>query len=337
MQMSKTGPIDESAVWPRRMTFAAALDEAMAQEMREDSGVFCMGTALSVQHLDEFGPRRVRRMPISEPLFTGMAVGAAAVGLRPVVIWRNVTFGFVAFDQVANQAAKLRYMTGGQCSVPMVIRCYGGAGIRLAAQHSQSPYALFAHLPGLKVVAPSNAADAYGLMRAAIRDDNPVMSFESTILDSIEDEIPGPDHVVKLGAAAVAVPGSDVTVVGVGSAMRSVHDAGREALARGISIEIIDLRSIVPLDLETILESVRRTGRLIVVDEAPPMCSVASEICASVAEDEVTSRALRFPVRRVCGGSAPVPYAPVLEDELTPSAGDVLGAVDEMMNAEVVR
>jgi pyruvate dehydrogenase E1 component beta subunit len=317
------------------MTFAAALDEAMANEMRVDPRVFCLGTAPAPHHLEEFGPARVRRMPVSEPLFTGMAVGAAAMGLRPVVLWRNVTFGFVAFDQVANQAAKLRYMTGGQCTVPMVIRCYGGAGMRLAAQHSQSPYAIFAHLSGLKVVAPSNPADAYGLMRAAIRDDSPVVSFEATSLDATEGEVPTEDHFVPLGKAAVVAPGSDVTVVGIGSVMRVVHAAGQQAEARGISVELIDLRSIVPLDLETIHRSVRQTGRLVVVDESPETCSVASEICASVAEEDTTYGALRSPVKRICGGSAPVPYAPILEDELTPSVDRVFAAVCSTMEMEV--
>ena len=311
----------------KRMKFVAAADAATAVEMRRDERVFVIGTNLPAPLREEFGSERIRQMPISEALITGMAVGAAADGMRPVVLWRNVTFSFVAFDQVANQAAKLRYMSGGQRSFPIVFRCYGGGGLRMAAQHSQSPYSIFAHLAGLKVIVPATPADAYGLMRSAILDDNPVVSFEASILDDTEGDIPSDDHVVPIGAARVIREGDDVSVVTIGAVLNKALTAAAEVAAEGISAEVIDLRSVAPMDVKTIRESVRRTGRLVVVDEAPATCSVSSEVAAVVAEDAKALAGLRSPVHRVTGAHVPVPYAPQLEDEVLPSASRIAVAI----------
>jgi acetoin:2,6-dichlorophenolindophenol oxidoreductase subunit beta len=317
------------------LTYAAALDAAMADEMRDDPSVFCMGNALLPKALlDEFGPERVRRAPISEPAMTGMSIGAAGSGLRPVVLWRNVTFSFVALDQVINQAAKIHYMFGGQKPFPIVFRAYCGGGFQLAAQHSQSPYAIFAHVPGLKVILPSSPSDAYGLLRTAIRDDNPVVCLEASRLDPITEEFSrGTESIVPFGEARTRRQGSDVTIVALAYMVELALAAAAQLEQEGISVEVIDPRSIVPLDRDAILASVERTGRLVVVDEAPMMCSVASEIAATVAADRAALRALRSPIERVNAAAVPVPYSPALEAKVLPSEDDVVSAVHKVMEA----
>jgi pyruvate/2-oxoglutarate/acetoin dehydrogenase E1 component len=317
------------------LTYAAALDAALADEMRDDPSVFCMGnTLLPKALLDEFGSERVRRAPISEPAITGMAIGAAGSGMRPVVMWRNVTFSFVALDQVINQAAKIHYMFGGQRPFPIVFRAYCGGGYQLAAQHSQSPYAIFAHVPGLKVILPSSPSDAYGMLRTAIRDDNPVVCLEASRLDPVMEEFPrGPESMVRFGEARTRREGSDVTIVALAFMVELALAAAARLEREGISAEVIDPRSIVPLDRHAILASVERTGRLVVVDEAPMMCSVASEIAATVAADRMALRALRSPVERVCAAAVPVPYSPALEANVLPSEEDVVSAVHKVMQA----
>jgi pyruvate/2-oxoglutarate/acetoin dehydrogenase E1 component len=304
------------------LAYAAAVDAALAAEMRVDPSVFTMGTALSGSLLEEFGAERVRLTPISEPAMTGMAVGAAGAGRRPVVNWRNITFAMNSLDQVVNQAAKIHYMFGGQRAFPIVFRAVCGGGQRLAAQHSQSPYSWFAHVPGLKVIVPSSAADAYGLMRAAIRDDNPVICMEPGRLLATEGEV-DPALVLELGEAAVRRAGTDVTLVAIGFMVGQAEVAATELEGEGISTELIDVRSVAPLDLETIKASVLRTGRLVVADEAPMTCSVASEIAAAVAADPECFAALQAPPVRVCGLAAPVPFSAPLEDYVLPASGDV--------------
>lgn len=307
------------------MTYAAALEGAIAAEMRADQSVFHMGTLQPADLLEEFGSSRVRRTPISESAMTGMAIGAAGSGWRPIVNWRCTTFTFVAFDQIVNQAAKIRYMLGGQQDFPLTFRAFYIGRMRSAAQHSQTAYAMFAHVPGLKLVAPSTPADAMGLLRSSIRDNNTVVCFEATILDSLEGEVPD-DHLVPLGKADVKRSGSDVTVVSIGSMLWPALDAAEELEELGISAEVIDPRTLVPLDTDTIKESVIKTGRLVVVDESPPTCSFASEIAALIAEDPETFRALLGPTRRVTAASVPVPYSPPLEDEVLPGSDDVVTA-----------
>src|SRR5215216_3490574 len=277
------------------MSFAAALETAMAEEMRRDSRVYTMSTAPSPALLQELGSSRVRRMPISEATMTGIAVGSAGCGFRPVVHWRSVTFAFMAFDQVVNQACKIRYMFGGQRDFPIVFRASYLNGSRSAAQHSQTGYALYAHLAGLKVVLPSGAADARGLLKSAIRDNNPVVCFEPGRIDPITEEVPDGEGLVPIGVASVKRPGTDVTVVALGFMVYPALAAADEVSAEGVSVEVIDPRTLVPLDIECIRQSVQKTGRLIVVDESAPTCSMASEVVASVVEDWATHQALRAP------------------------------------------
>lgn len=312
------------------LTYAAAIDAAVAAEMRADDSVFTMGTSMPAAAVEEFGAARVRVTPISEPAMTGIAVGAAGAGKRPVVNWRNITFAMNSFDQLINQAAKIRYMFGGQRAFPIVFRAVCGGGLRLAAQHSQSPYSLLAHIPGLKVVVPSCASDAYGLMRAAIRDDNPVVFFEPGRLLATEEEV-DPDLALELGEAVVRQEGTDVTLAAIGYMVGPARAAAEEAAADGASVELIDMRSVSPLDLETVRASVRRTGRLVVADEAPATCSVASELAASVAVDPECFAALKVPPVRVCARPAPIPFSAPLEDHVLPDATDVLAGLRQAL------
>ena len=315
----------------REITFTQALDEAVAEEMRRDERVITLGTDFTGNPIKEFGPARVRFTPISEAVLTGMGLGAAACGVRPIVNWRMVTFSFVAMDQIVNQASKIRYMFGGQADFPVTYRCSTGGGIGLAAQHSQSPYSMWMHLAGLKIILPSTPADAKGLLKSAIRDNNPVVSFECSRLAATTGPVPDGDHLVPLGVAEVKRAGTDVTVVGlayyVSEALAVAEELGRE----GISIEVVDPRTLVPLDIETVRASVRKTGRVVIVDEAPATCSAASEIAALIAEDPDTFRALQAPVRRVCAVPVPVPYSPVLEQAALPTREDIKAAVYEVL------
>lgn len=308
------------------LTYGAAIEKAIAAEMRIDAKVFHVGTLSPQGLLDEFGDQRVLRTPISESAMTGLGIGAAASGWRPVINWRATTFTFVAFDQIVNQAAKIRYMYGGQASFPIVFRTFYIGGMRNAAQHSQSAYAMFAHVPGLKILTPSNAADAYGLMRAAIQDDNPVVYFEAFSLDSTSTEV-DENSILPIGVASVVRTGSDVSVVAIGAIVGAALEAAEISEAEGISVEVIDPRSLVPLDVATIRESVGKTGRLVVADESPPTCSMAAEIATIAVEDAPTFRALRSPPRRVCTAPVPVPYSPPLEDAVMPSVEDILDAI----------
>ena len=315
-----------------RMSYGAALESAMADEMRRDPRVYTMSTSPSAALLAEHGPLRVKRMPISEATMTGIAVGSAGCGFRPVVHWRSVTFAFMAFDQVVNQACKIRYMFGGQRDFPIVFRAGYANGTRSAAQHSQTGYALYAHLAGLKVVLPSGAADAKGLLKSAIRDNNPVVCFEPGRSDPIEEDVADDDTLVPIGVAAIKRPGTDATIVALGFMVHEALAAAEELAAEGVSVEVLDPRTIVPLDVDAIRQSVQKTGRLIVVDESAPTCSVASEVAATAAEDWETCRSLRAPVRRVCMPAVPVPFSPPLEDFVLPDKARIVGAVREVLS-----
>ncbi len=315
------------------LSFAGALDTAMAEEMRRDEKVYTMSTAPSPALLQELGPTRVRRMPISEATMTGIAVGSAGCGFRPVVHWRSVTFAFMAFDQVVNQACKIRYMFGGQRDFPIVFRASYLNGSRSAAQHSQTGYALYAHLAGLKVVLPSGAADARGLLKSAIRDNNPVVCFEASRMDPVEEQVPDGDYLVPLGQAAVKRAGSDLTIVGLGYMVQAALEAAEDLAALGVSAEVVDPRTLVPLDVGTIRASVQKTGRLLVVDESPPTCSMAAEIAATVVEDRDTLRSLQEPVRRLCAAAVPVPYSPPLEDFVLPNRERIVAAARALLGA----
>lgn len=315
----------------REITFQRALEEAVAEEMRRDPRVITMATDFTGDPAAEFGPARVRFTPISEAVLTGMGLGAAGSGFRPIVHWRMVTFSFVAMDQVVNQASKIRYMFGGQADFPVTYRCSTGGGMGLAAQHSQSPYSMWMHLAGLKIVLPSTPADAKGLLKSAIRDNNPVVSFECSRLAGVTGPVPDGDHLVPLGVAEVKRAGTDVTIVGLAYYVGEALAVAGALAGEGISVEVVDPRTLVPMDVDTLRASVRKTGRLVIVDEAPATCSAASEIAALIAEDPDTFRVLKAPIRRVCAVPVPVPYSPPLEQAALPSRDDIKAAVYDVL------
>jgi pyruvate dehydrogenase E1 component beta subunit len=315
----------------REITFQKALDEAVAEEMRRDPRVITMGTDFTGDPIAEFGPARVRFTPISEAVLTGMGLGAAGCGVRPIVNWRMVTFSFVAMDQVVNQASKIRYMFGGQADFPVTYRCTTGGGIGLAAQHSQSPYSMWMHVAGLKIVLPSTPADAKGLLKSAIRDNNPVVSFECSRLAAATGPVPDGDHLVPIGVADVKRAGTDATIVALAYYVPESLAVAAELAREGLAIEVVDPRTLVPLDVDTLRASVQKTGRLVIVDEAPATCSAASEIAALIAEDRDTFRALKAPVRRVCAAPVPVPYSPPLERAALPTRDDIRAAVYDVL------
>ncbi len=315
----------------REISFQKALEEAVAEEMRRDPRVILLATDFTGDPIKEFGPARVRFTPISEAVLTGMGLGAAGSGFRPIVNWRMVTFSFVAMDQIVNQASKIRYMFGGQADFPVTYRCTTGGGIGLAAQHSQSPYSMWMHLAGLKIILPSTPADAKGLLKSAIRDNNPVVSFECSRLATATGPVPDGDHLVPLGVAEVNRAGTDVTIVGLAYYVSEALAVADELAREGISIEVVDPRTLVPLDVETLRASVRKTGRVVIVDEAPATCSAASEIAALLAEDPETFRCLKASVRRVCAVPVPVPYSPTLERAALPNREDIRAAVYDVL------
>jgi pyruvate dehydrogenase E1 component beta subunit len=335
----------------RTVTFQQAISEALQQEMRRDPTVVVFGEdvvggAGSPGEMDAWGgvmgvtkgiydefPDRILDTPISESAFIGAAVGAAASGLRPVAELMFVDFMGVCFDQIFNQAAKLRYMFGGKAKVPLVIRTMYGAGIRAAAQHSECLYPIFTHIPGLKVVIPSNPYDAKGLLVRAIRDDDPVIFFENKVMYTLEGDVPEELYTIPFGEANVVREGGDVTVVALGRMVSTTAQAAEELAAEGIECEIVDPRTTSPLDEETIYESVERTGRLVVVDEANPRCGIAADVCALVAQNRFAD--LKSAPRAVTAPHTPVPFSPVLEDAYVPSAEQIAGAVRETMGAGV--
>jgi pyruvate dehydrogenase E1 component beta subunit len=314
------------------MTFTDAVDAAMREEMRRDKKVFAMGTLPIGSPLqEEFGAERVRVTPISESSSVGMAVGAAGAGFRPIVLLSNVAFSFVAADQICNQAARIRFMFGAQAEFPLVLRAGYWNGSRAAAQHSQTGYALYSHIGGIKIVAPSSPAQAKGLLKTAIRDNNPVFFFEAFRLAGAEEGVGDEDDLIPFGVARTVREGTDVTIVAI-AYMVTVARAAADALAeRGISAEIIDPRTLVPLDLEAIHSSVKKTGRLVVVDESFPTCSFASEVIAGVVEDPEVMAALQGAPQRVCTAPIPTPFAATLEDFMLPDANDVVRAVERVL------
>lgn len=333
----------------RKLRFVEALNEAMRTALASDPDVILLGEDVaggagrSADGIEEawggimgaskglykeFGPSRVRDTPISEMGFVGAAVGAAATGLRPIVELMFIDFIGVALDPLLNQAAKLRYMFGGKARVPLTVRTLTGAGARAAAQHSQSLYGLTSAIPGLKTVCPSTPADAKGLLLAAIRDDDPVVFCEPKSLLYTAGEVPEEDYELPLGRAAVVREGSDLTLVGVGKTVHVALDAASALAGEGTSAEVIDLRSLSPLDADTVLASLERTGRLVVVDEAPPRCGIASDIAALCVDRGFDF--LNAPVKAVTAPHAPVPFSPPLEDAYQPSVERVLAAVRTM-------
>jgi pyruvate dehydrogenase E1 component beta subunit len=322
-------------------TMREALRDAMAEEMRRDPDVLLMGEEVAQYQgaykvsqglLDEFGPRRVIDTPITEQGFAGIGVGAAMAGLKPIVEFMTWNFAMQAIDQIINSAAKTLYMSGGQMGAPMVFRGPNGAASRVAAQHSQCYSSWYAHVPGLKVVIPSNPADAKGLLKSAIRDPNPVLVLENEMLYGVSGPVPKVDDwLVPIGKARIARPGTDVTIVSFARGMNYALAAAETLAGEGIEAEVIDLRSLRPIDWETILASVRKTNRLVTVEEAWPTCSIGSEICAQVAIQAFDY--LDAPPAKVNGADVPMPYAANLEKLALPNADQVVAAVKSVCYA----
>jgi pyruvate dehydrogenase E1 component beta subunit len=316
------------------MTMREALRDAMAEEMRRDPDVFIIGEEVAEYQgaykvtqglLEEFGARRVIDTPITEHGFAGLGVGAALAGLKPVVEFMTFNFAMQAMDQLINSAAKTPYMSGGQVQVAIVFRGPNGAAARVAAQHSQDYSAWYSHIPGLKVIAPSNAADAKGLLKAAIRDPNPVMFLENEILYGQSSPVPKlADHVVPIGRARVVRSGTDVTIVAWSIGMTYALKAADELSKEGISAEVIDLRTLKPMDSDTIVRSVKKTGRLVTVEEGWKQSGVGAEIAARVMSEAFDY--LDAPVERVAGKDVPMPYAANLEKLALPSVAEVVAA-----------
>jgi len=314
-------------------TYREAMREAIRAAMREDDRVFLMGEdvgryggcfAVSLGLLEEFGPDRVRDTPLSESAFVGAGIGAALGGMRPIVEIMTVNFSLLALDQILNNAATLLHMSGGQFNVPLVIRMTTGAGRQVAAQHSHSLENYYAHVPGVRVVAPATIEDARGMLRPALEDPDPVIIFEHGGLYNMSGPAPDPDVVVDLDHARVRRPGRDVTLVTYGGSLEKVLDAAEALAADGVEAEVVDLRTLRPLDDVTILESVRRTHRAVVVDEEWRTLSIASEVAARIAEQAFYD--LDAPVERVCSVEVPIPYAKALEEAALPQVADVVAA-----------
>jgi pyruvate dehydrogenase E1 component beta subunit len=327
----------------RKISYMQAINEALAQEMERDPMVVIMGEDVAGgQGTDgeeeawggvlgvtkglykRFG-NRVMDTPITESAFIGAAVGAATAGLRPVAELMFIDFMGVCFDQIYNQAAKFRYMFGGKAETPVVIRTMYGAGFRAAAQHSQCLYPIFTHIPGLKVVMPSNPYDAKGLLIQAIRDNDPVIFCEHKLLYTLEGDVPEEPYVIPFGEASVVREGKDVTIVTLGRMVHMATEAADNLKKAGISCEVIDLRTTSPMDTETILESVENTGRLVVVDEASPRCNIATDVSALVADKAFDS--LKAPIKMVTAPHVPVPFSDALEDLYIPNAAKIEEAV----------
>ncbi len=320
------------------LQFREAIAEAMSEEMRRDESVYLMGEEVAEYNgaykaskgmLDEFGAKRVIDTPIAELGFSGIAVGSAMGGARPIVEYMTFNFSLVGIDQIINNAAKMRQMSGGQFNIPIVFRGPTGSAGQLGATHSQSFENWFANTPGLKVIVPSNPYDAKGLLKAAIRDDDPVIFMESEQMYGDKGEVPEGEYVLPIGVADIKREGTDVTVVTFGKIIKEAFKAADELAEEGISVEIIDLRSIRPMDHETILNSVKKTNRLVILEEAWPFASVSSEITYQVQQNAFDY--LDAPIQRITTADTPAPFSPVLLEEWMPNKNDVIKAVKKVM------
>lgn len=322
----------------RQIAYREALREALNEEMRRDEKVFLMGEEVAEYNgaykvsqgmLDEFGARRVIDTPISELGFAAIAVGAAQNGLRPIVEFMTWNFAVLAMDQILNTASKMLAMSGGQVGCPIVFRGPNGSAGQLGAQHSTAFESYYANIPGIKVISPSNPADAKGLLKSAIRDDDPVVFMESEVMYGDKGEVPEEEYTIPIGQAKITREGSDVTVVSFNKMMKVAHAAADELQKEGISTEVIDLRTIRPLDWKTILESVKKTNRLVIVEEQWPMCSVSSEISYRIQKEGFDY--LDAPIRRITSADAPMHYAPNLVAAYLPDATRTIKLVKEVM------
>jgi len=321
----------------RKISFGEALREALQEEMRRDENVFLLGEDIGLQGGDfgvtkglqaEFGESRVRDTPISETAIIGLSLGAASVGMRPVAEIMFSDFLGVCMDQILNQVSKMRYMSGGQVKTPVVIRTAFGAGISAGPQHSQSPEAFFMHIPGLQVVMPSTPYDAKGLMKTAIRNDNPVIFFEHKLLYSDKGDVPEQEYLLPFGMADIKKRGTDVTIIATGLMTKKALTAAEMLEKDGVSAEVVDLRTLMPLDEKTVIGSVKKTGRAVVVHEAWKRCGVGAEIAAMIMEEGMDY--LDAPVKRVAGLNVPTPFSPALEKYVVPNEKDIVKAVKEI-------
>jgi len=322
-----------------RITYREAISQALREEMHRDERVFIMGEevgkwggtyAVTRGFLDEFGDRRVKDTPIAESVIAGAATGAAMAGLRPVAEIMTINFAFLALDQIVNHAAKLHYMFNGQIRVPLVIRTVGGGGRQLGATHSQTPDVIFAHFPGLKVVAPGTPADAKGLLKSAIRDDDPVFFIEHATLYSVRGEVPDDEeYLVPIGVSDIKRAGKDVTLVSYSKMIQTTLEAADKLAEEGIEAEVIDLRTLRPLDTQPIIESVIKTNRLVVIEEGWRSFGIGAEIASRVAE--LAFDHLDAPIRRVAQAEVPLPYNKRLEQLALPQVDDVIRAAKDVL------
>ena len=316
------------------LSYRDALNQAMREEMRRDSRIFLIGEEVAYYQgafkvskgfMEEFGPQRVIDTPITEAGFTGLAIGAAMAGLHPIVELMTFNFGILALDQIVNNAAKLHYMSGGQLTAPLVIRGPGSAAHQLGAQHSQSLEAWFCHVPGLKVMAPATPHDAKGLLKSAIRDKNPVIFIEAQLLYATKGEVAGGEYTIPVGVAEVKRAGDDVTIVAYSKMLLLALDAADQLSREGIEAEVVDPRTLRPLDIQTIAASVKKTGRLVIVEEGWPFCGLGAQIAESVYAAAFDY--LDAPILRVTGEDVPMPYSRPLEDAAIPDQVRVVAAV----------
>jgi acetoin:2,6-dichlorophenolindophenol oxidoreductase subunit beta len=315
------------------ITYEKAATEAIQEEFRRNPRTVHMSTDLAAELQKEFGAERIRVTPIAENSFIGASIGLAGSGFRTVANLRMATFGFVALDQMMNHAAKITYMFGGQAKFPILIRMTVGAGFSGAAEHSISPYSMYMNVPGLKIILPSTPYDVKGLMKTALRENNPVISFEAFRLAGMKSEVPEEEYLIPFGQADIKRKGSDVTVVALARMVHEALDAAQDLAAEGISLEVIDPRTLVPFDQATVLKSVQKTGRLVVVDEACQTCSAAAEVIAFTTADRRTFQKLKAAPARVCGLDIPIPFSPPMEKYALPDKEKIVAAVREVMGA----
>ena len=321
-----------------RITMREAISQALWEEMERDPSVFIMGEEVGVWggtyavtkgFYDHFGPDRVRDTPISEAAIIGSAIGAALTGLRPVAELMTINFAFSAFEHIVNQAAKIHAMFGGQMTVPLVIRAVGGGGRQLAATHSQTPDAIFAHFPGLKVVSPGTPADAKGLLKAAIRSQDPILFIEHATMYQTRGEVPDGDYIVPIGKSNLARPGRDVTIIAYSKGLEISSRAADQLAKEGIEAEIVDLRSLRPLDMGPVIESFKKTNRAVVVEEGWRSFGVGAEVAVRIYEEAFDY--VDAPIKRVAQKEVPLPYNQALEQKMLPGMEDVVQAVKEVL------
>ncbi len=315
----------------REITYRQAGNEAIIEEFRRNEKTVHLSAGSPADLTKEFGAARIRSASLSESAIVGAAIGLAGSGFRTVASIGMATFGFVAMDQFVNQAAKITYMFGGQAKFPILYRMSNGLGSSAAAQHSINPYSMFMNVPGLKIILPSTPYDVKGLLKTALRDDNPVICFEHMGLGGVKGTVPEEEYTVPFGVADVKRKGNDVTVVALSKLVYDALAAADDLAKEGVSVEVIDPRTLVPMDRDAIRRSVARTGRLVVVDEACQTCGAAGEIIASVVEDRAIFRQLKAPPVRVCGLDVPVPFSPPMEQYVVPDKAKIVAAVRQVI------